>query len=69
MKRFNSHSTITCCLGCAERRAGCHGSCERYATEKSAHEKACEERREKRLREWDYQGFVCESVDRIRGRR
>lgn len=69
MARIKTDSTIKCCFGCKDRHAGCHGSCERYAAEKAAYEKGREEQRERLLREWDYQGFARESVERIRRRK
>lgn len=36
---------IHCCNGCADRAMGCHGGCERYASEKAAHNALMEHRR------------------------
>lgn len=29
---------IKCCLGCRERKEGCHGKCEKYKSEKAFYE-------------------------------
>jgi len=32
-------SFITCCMNCTERTVGCHGSCERYNSQKEENQK------------------------------
>ena len=29
---------VTCCLGCGNRKVGCHGSCETYIKQKEAND-------------------------------
>lgn len=39
------------CLGCEDRKIGCHGDCKRYLEEKSEHDKARHSKREQKIAE------------------
>jgi hypothetical protein len=49
---------ITCCKDCPDRFPGCHGSCEKYITQKAEHDKrAAEYRKAHSVSSVDYQKF------------
>lgn len=48
--------TIKCCMDCADRHVGCHGTCDRYITEK----KAQEELRDKIQAQRDFDNIFIE---------
>lgn len=49
-----------CCMGCSDRRVGCHGRCERYAAWKAAEAARTAPERAARAREQD-------SIEYVRG--
>lgn len=58
---------ITACKDCAERKVGCHGSCELYARQKLAEERMKKLKRDE-LRNKDY-FYGAERSRRLGGRK
>lgn len=65
MQKLPEASSITCCLDCAERHIGCHGSCERYNEQRRAHEAELAQLRVQRAHEWDYRSYKRSATARF----
>lgn len=47
--RYSPAAAVPCpCMGCADRSAGCHGACRRYAAYRSAADEAAQADKEAR---------------------
>ena len=56
------------CLGCTERRVGCHSECERYAMYRE-HREAMLDARERRLHDDAYFAAKCAKLKQMSGYR
>lgn len=56
---------IKCCKDCAERKVGCHSSCEAYQKEKAAYEAYCRDIKKKKRDENNIRGFKVEQILKI----
>lgn len=52
------------CLGCTERKVGCHSTCEKYLADRAVADEIKAELRKKKKEEGDIEGFLKDSAER-----
>ena len=58
-----------CCIGCTDRKAGCHSTCSRYLVDKAEHEAERARIRQLASGDKDYDRFKINTVDAIKRRK
>ena len=56
------------CFGCAERKAGCHGTCEAYLAWNKRHAEELEQRRKRRGMEIQTRDYIRASLSEMKQR-